>query len=89
MRNAEIHKQRMFFDNRKDISKIVVLKIQTMSICIHASSTHVLLVFLKKYQDLNYWWYFKVSQANCLWVDFSRCWQFWGILGRFCRIVDG
>jgi hypothetical protein len=31
---AEIHQQRPLFDNRKDISKIVVLKIQMVSICI-------------------------------------------------------
>ena len=36
---AKIHQQRPFFDNRKDISKIVVLKIQTVSICIAACST--------------------------------------------------
>jgi hypothetical protein len=41
---AEIHKQRPFFDNRKDISKMVVLKIQMVNICIVASSTHRLLV---------------------------------------------
>jgi hypothetical protein len=42
--NAEIHQQRPFFDNRKNISKIVILKIQTVSIGIGASSTHRLLV---------------------------------------------
>jgi hypothetical protein len=43
---VEIHQQMPFFDNRKDISKIVVivLKIQTVSICIAASSAHTLLV---------------------------------------------
>jgi hypothetical protein len=41
---AEIHQQRPFFDNRKDISKIVILKIQTVSIGIGASSTHWLLL---------------------------------------------
>jgi hypothetical protein len=44
---VEIHQQRPFFDNKKDISKIVVLKIQTMSICIGACSTHRLLVLEK------------------------------------------
>ena len=44
---VEIHQQRLFFDNKKDISKIVVLKIQTMSICIGAYSTHRLLVLEK------------------------------------------
>jgi hypothetical protein len=34
---AEIHNQRPFLDNRKDISKIVVLKIQMVSICIATS----------------------------------------------------
>jgi hypothetical protein len=45
MKYAEIHQQRPFLDNRKDIPKIVVLKIQMVSICIGASSTHRLLVF--------------------------------------------
>jgi hypothetical protein len=31
MRYAEIHKQRPFFDNKKDVSKIDVLEIQIMS----------------------------------------------------------
>jgi hypothetical protein len=30
---AEIHKQRPFFDNQKDISSIIVLKIQMVSTC--------------------------------------------------------
>jgi hypothetical protein len=44
MRYAEIHQQRLPFDNRKDIFKTVVLKIQMVSICICASSTYKLLV---------------------------------------------
>jgi hypothetical protein len=35
---AEIHIQRQFFDNKKGIQKIVVLKIQTVSTCFGASS---------------------------------------------------
>jgi hypothetical protein len=31
MRYVEIHQQRSFFDNRKDIPEIIVLKIQTVS----------------------------------------------------------
>jgi hypothetical protein len=42
---AEIHQQRPFFDNRKDISKIVVFKIKRVSISIIAYSTHRLLGF--------------------------------------------
>jgi hypothetical protein len=37
---AEIHIQRPFFDNEKDILKIIVLKIQTMNIYSTASSIH-------------------------------------------------
>jgi hypothetical protein len=47
MKYAELHQQKPFFDNRKDISKILVLKIQTVSVCIGASSTHRLLVSWK------------------------------------------
>jgi hypothetical protein len=32
---------------------------------------------LKKNQNLNFWWYFKVRQANCFWADFDKIWQFW------------
>jgi hypothetical protein len=38
---AEIHKQRLFFDNQKDISKIIALEIQMVSTCIGASSTYM------------------------------------------------
>jgi hypothetical protein len=37
---VEIHIQRLFFDNKKGIQKIVVLKIQTVSTCFGASSTY-------------------------------------------------
>jgi hypothetical protein len=41
---AQIHKQRPFFDNQKDISKTIVSKIQIVNTCIDASSTHTLYV---------------------------------------------
>jgi hypothetical protein len=37
---AEIHIQRPFFDNKKEILKIILLKIQTLNIYSSASSTH-------------------------------------------------
>jgi hypothetical protein len=37
---AEIHIQRPFFDNKKDIKKILGLKIQMVKTCYSASSTH-------------------------------------------------
>jgi hypothetical protein len=39
---AEIHRQRQFFDNKKGIQKIVVLKIQMVSTCFGASSTYMI-----------------------------------------------
>jgi hypothetical protein len=27
--------------------------------------------FFGKHQNLNFWWYFKVPQANCPWADFA------------------
>jgi hypothetical protein len=77
MKNVVFHQQRPFFDNRKDISKIVVLKIQMVAICISASSTHRLFSFLKNKKYLNFWWYFKVLQASCLWANFGSFGQFW------------
>jgi hypothetical protein len=44
---AEIHIQRSFFDNKKDIQKILGLKIQTMKTCSSASSTRANSYFLK------------------------------------------
>jgi hypothetical protein len=44
---AEIYIQRLFFDNKKGIQKIVVIKIQTVRTCFGASSTYRIL-FLKK-----------------------------------------
>jgi hypothetical protein len=70
---AEIHLQRSFFDNKKGIQKIGVLKIQMVGIWFGASSTYR--IFLKiKNQNPNFWLYFKVPQANCFWVDFDRIW---------------
>jgi hypothetical protein len=37
---AEIHIQRPFFENKKDIYKIIVLKIQMVNTYSSASSTH-------------------------------------------------
>jgi hypothetical protein len=45
---AEIHIQRPFFNNKKGIQKIVVLKIQMASTCFGQSSTYRNLFFLKK-----------------------------------------
>jgi hypothetical protein len=45
---AEIHIQRLFFDNKKGIQKIVVLKIQTVRACFGASSTYKIFFFEKK-----------------------------------------
>jgi hypothetical protein len=43
---AEIHIQKLFFDNKKGIQKNVVLKIQIVSTCFGASSTYK--IFYKK-----------------------------------------
>jgi hypothetical protein len=45
---AEIHIQRPFFDNKKDIYKILGLKIQTVETCSSASSTRTNFFFVKK-----------------------------------------
>jgi hypothetical protein len=44
---AEIHIQRPFFDNKKGIQKIVVLKIQMVRTCFGASSTYRIFFFEK------------------------------------------
>jgi hypothetical protein len=54
----------------------------------------VLLLYIEafvfeKYQNLNFWWYFKVPQANCLWENFGKFWQFGAGLHRFCYIGSG
>jgi hypothetical protein len=42
---AEIHIQRLVFDSKKDILKIIVLKIQMMNIFSNAFSRHRILFF--------------------------------------------
>jgi hypothetical protein len=38
---------------------------------------HIELFIFEKNQKLKFWWYFKVPQANCLWANFGKIWQFW------------
>jgi 16S rRNA A1518/A1519 N6-dimethyltransferase RsmA/KsgA/DIM1 with predicted DNA glycosylase/AP lyase activity len=45
---AEIHIQRPFFDNKKGIQKIAVLKTQTVKICFGASSIYRIYLFFEK-----------------------------------------
>jgi hypothetical protein len=45
---AEIHIQRPFFDNKKSIQKIVLLKFQMVRTCFSASSTYKIFFFEKK-----------------------------------------
>jgi hypothetical protein len=33
--------------------------------------------FFWKKLNLNFWRYFKVPQANCLWTNFDKIWHFW------------
>jgi hypothetical protein len=47
---------------------------------------HIKFIFSEKYQNLNFWWYFKVPQANCYWTNFDIIWQFWYVLGYFGQI---
>jgi hypothetical protein len=82
---AEIHIQRPFFDNKKGIRKIVVLKIQIVRTRFGAFSTCKSFFFEKNY-NLNFWWYFKIPQAYCLWANFDKIWQFWVVLDRFEQI---
>jgi hypothetical protein len=37
----------------------------------HASSTCII-YFFEKYQNLNYWWYFKVPESTSLWAMFGK-----------------
>ena len=57
---AEIHIQRPFLDNKIGIGEIFGMKIHIVCTCFGASSTHGSFLF-EKYQDLNFWWNFKVS----------------------------
>ena len=70
---AKIHQQRLSFDNRKDISKIIVLKIKTVSICIGASPTHRLLVSWKTSNPQ----FLVVFQNFPSYLSVGKFWQFW------------
>jgi hypothetical protein len=58
-RCAEIHIQRPFIDNKLGIGKILGIIIQTMYTCFGAPSIRA--SFFEKYENLNFWWNFKVS----------------------------
>jgi hypothetical protein len=42
---AEIHSQRLFLDNKKDIKEKVIFKIRTVKICIENLQTHTIYFF--------------------------------------------
>jgi hypothetical protein len=66
---TETHIQRPFYDNKNSIWKILGLKIRIVWTCSTVSSTRTTFYFFK-HQNLDFWWYFKVSSLN-------RFWQFW------------
>jgi hypothetical protein len=47
----------------------------------YALVLHLYIVFLfhKKHQILKFWWYFKVPEANCFWIDLAD----YGNFGKF------
>jgi hypothetical protein len=83
MRYVEIHQQRSFFDNRKDIPEIIVLKIQTVSICIRASSTHRLLAF----KNIKIWIFGGISKFPKL-IVFGQILANFGNFGWFWADFD-
>jgi hypothetical protein len=44
---------------------------------------HVDFIFFEKYENLKFWWHFKVPQANCLWADFGSFGQFGKVWADF------
>jgi hypothetical protein len=76
--HAEIYIQRPFLNNKISIGEIFWLKIQMVYSCFGAPSTHRIFYFLfEKYQNLNFWWNFKVSWTTCVWANFGNFRQFW------------
>jgi hypothetical protein len=64
-----------FLTIKKDIQKILGLKIQTVKTCSSASSTHTNFYFLfKKNTKISI---FGGISKFCFWADFSKFWQFW------------
>jgi hypothetical protein len=59
------------------------MKIQTMGNLHWCLYILFYFIFKEKDQNLNFWWYFKVPQANCFWADFGRFGQFRAHLGNF------
>jgi hypothetical protein len=70
---AEIHIERPFFDNKKDIYKILGLKIRMVKTCSSASSTRTMFFFCKKTKIL----IFGGTSKFLHWADFCNFWQFW------------
>jgi hypothetical protein len=49
---VEIHMQRPFLNNKVGVWKILVVEIQTVSMCFDASSTHNFFLFFEKFRLL-------------------------------------
>ena len=70
--------QRLLFDNKNSIRRILRLKIQALGAC--STSLYTEIISFENYKKLNFWWNFKVS----IWADFAKIlailgtfWQFW------------
>jgi hypothetical protein len=71
---AEIHIQRPFLDNKKGIGEIFEIKIEMVSTCFDASSTHGILKINKKPKSQ----ILVVFQSFSNQLSFSRFWQIFG-----------
>jgi hypothetical protein len=85
IRYAEIHKQRPFFDNRKDISKIVVLKIQTGEHIHWCLFYAYAFSFLKNIKNSIFGSISKFSKLIVFWQILADL----AILERFCYMARG
>jgi hypothetical protein len=74
---VEIHIQRPFIDNKKGISKIVVLKIQTLWTCFDASSMYGCFLFWKTSKTSIFGGISKFLKQIVLGQILANIWQFW------------
>jgi hypothetical protein len=79
---AEIHIQRLDWDNKNSIWNILGWKIQTAETCFSASSIHRNFYFCKKLKS-RFLVEFQSFVVRQIWADFGNFGQFWAEIAAF------
>jgi hypothetical protein len=73
---AEITYKGRFFTIKKAYEKFLYRKSKQRAYALVSFHTHRTFYFWETLKS-KFWWYFKVLQANSLWANYDKFWQFW------------